>query len=93
VPPDSPATTDPETHPRPAPAGASHRVPHDLPSLRDRAILLVGFAGGLRRSEIVGLYCGADDIEDDAGWVAVEDKGPAAARATSPVRLLPSKPG
>lgn len=28
---------------------------HDLRGLRDRAILLLGFAGGLRRSEIVGL--------------------------------------
>jgi len=33
----------------------------DLRGLRDRAILLVGFAGGLRRSEIVGLACHADD--------------------------------
>jgi integrase len=30
----------------------------DLRGLRDRAILLIGFAGGLRRSEIVGLDCG-----------------------------------
>jgi site-specific recombinase XerD len=30
-------------------------LPHDLRGLRDRAILLVGFAGGLRRSEIVAL--------------------------------------
>ena len=29
--------------------------PSDLRNLRDRAILLLGFAGGLRRSEIVGL--------------------------------------
>ena len=33
----------------------------DLRGLRDRAILLVGFAGGLRRSEIVGLDCRAED--------------------------------
>ena len=33
----------------------------DLRGLRDRAILLIGFAGGLRRSEIVGLDCGAED--------------------------------
>ena len=30
----------------------------DLRGLRDRAILAIGFAGGLRRSEIVGLDCG-----------------------------------
>ncbi len=29
--------------------------PSDLRNLRNRAILLLGFAGGLRRSEIVGL--------------------------------------
>ena len=31
--------------------------PSDLRNLRDQAILLLGFAGGLRRSEIVGLVC------------------------------------
>ena len=30
-------------------------LPDDLPGLRDKAILLVGFAGAFRRSEIVGL--------------------------------------
>ena len=40
----------------------------DLRGLRDRAILLIGFAGGLRRSEIVGL---AGDPQDafDGGWI------------------------
>ena len=32
----------------------------DLRGIRDRAILAIGFAGGLRRSEIVGLDCGPD---------------------------------
>ncbi|OZA18455.1 MAG: integrase, partial [Rhodobacterales bacterium 17-64-5] len=36
-------------------------LPHDLRGLRDRAILLIGFAGGLRRSEIVSLDHGKDD--------------------------------
>ena len=36
--------------------------PSDLRNLRDRAILLIGFAGGLRRSEIVGLDCGAGGL-------------------------------
>jgi len=40
----------------------------DLRGLRDRAILLIGFAGGLRRSEIVGLACHADDVLD-GGWI------------------------
>lgn len=42
---------------------------HDLRGLRDRAILLVGFAGGLRRSEIVGLDCGRGDTEEGGGWI------------------------
>jgi site-specific recombinase XerD len=35
-----------------------------LRGLRDRAMLLIGFAGGLRRSEIVGLDAGRDQTED-----------------------------
>jgi site-specific recombinase XerD len=34
-------------------------LPDDLRGLRDRALLLVGFVGGMRRSELVGL-----DVED-----------------------------
>ena len=41
-------------------------LPDDLRGLRDRALLLIGFAGGMRRSELVGL-----DVED----VAVEPEG------------------
>jgi integrase len=43
--------------------------------LRDRAILLVGFAGGLRRSEITGLDCGPDQTADGAGWIEFLDQG------------------
>ena len=43
--------------------------------LRDRAMLLVGFAGGLRRSEIVGLDVGRDQTEDTSGWVEFLEKG------------------
>ncbi|WFU07519.1 site-specific integrase (plasmid) [Rhizobium sp. CB3171] len=46
-----------------------------LRGLRDRAMLLIGFAGGLRRSEIVGLDCGRDQTEDGRGWVDILDKG------------------
>ena len=42
--------------------------PSDLRNLRDRAILLIGFAGGLRRSEIVGLDCRDEDSLTSAGW-------------------------
>ncbi|MDX5351417.1 MAG: tyrosine-type recombinase/integrase [Paracoccaceae bacterium] len=50
-------------------------LPHDLRGLRDRAILLIGFAGGLRRSEIVSLDRGRDDTPDSAGWVEVLEDG------------------
>jgi integrase len=41
-------------------------VPDNLIGLRDRALLLIGFAGALRRSELVGLDV-ADLIETKAG--------------------------
>jgi integrase len=47
----------------------------DLRGLRDRAILAIGFAGGLRRSEIVGLDCGPDQTEDGAGWIEIFPEG------------------
>ncbi len=46
-----------------------------LRGLRDRAMLLLGFAGGLRRSEITGLDLGRDQTEDGRGWVEIFDKG------------------
>ncbi|PRX08518.1 UNVERIFIED_ORG: site-specific recombinase XerD [Martelella mediterranea] len=46
-----------------------------LRGLRDRAMLLIGFAGGLRRSEIVALDCGRDQSEDGNGWIEILDKG------------------
>lgn len=48
---------------------------------RDRAILLIGYAGGLRRSEIVSLDINRDDIDstdratEGKGWIAVEERG------------------
>ncbi len=50
-------------------------LPHDLRGLRDRAILLIGFAGGLRRSEIVSLDHGKDDTRDSGGWVEILEDG------------------
>lgn len=47
----------------------------DRGSLRDRAMLLLGFAGGLRRSEIVALDIGRDQTEDSSGWIEILDKG------------------
>ncbi len=48
---------------------------HDLRGLRDRAILLLGFAGGLRRSEIVGLDHGAGETAAGRGWLEILDGG------------------
>ncbi|MFP3547260.1 tyrosine-type recombinase/integrase [Rhizobium sp. SIMBA_035] len=46
-----------------------------LRGMRDRAMLLIGYAGGLRRSEIVGLDLKADQTEDGPGWIEIFDKG------------------
>lgn len=46
-----------------------------LRGLRDRAMLLLGIAGGLRRSEIVGLDVGRNQTEDAIGWIEILDRG------------------
>jgi integrase len=46
-----------------------------LRGLRDRAMLLVGFAGGLRRSEVVGLDVGPEQTDDGSGWVEILKDG------------------
>ncbi len=48
---------------------------YGLRDMRDRVILLIGYAGGLRRSEIVSLDFGRDDTEDGKGWIQIEDAG------------------
>ena len=50
-------------------------LPFDPRGLRDRAILLLGYAGGLRRSEIVSLDVNKDDTLDSGGWIEIEEKG------------------
>jgi len=50
-------------------------LPFDLRGLRDRAILLLGYAGGLRRSEIVSLDLHKDDTPDSGGWIETFDDG------------------
>jgi integrase len=46
-----------------------------LRGLCDRAMLLDGFAGGLRRSELVALDVGRDQTDDSHGWVEILDQG------------------
>lgn len=50
-------------------------LPFDLRGMRDKAILLIGYAGGLRRSEIVGLDFAKDQTDDSGGWIEVLDDG------------------
>ncbi|MBK0326174.1 tyrosine-type recombinase/integrase [Rhodobacteraceae bacterium F11138] len=50
-------------------------LPYDLRGMRDRAILLTGYAGGLRRSEIVSLDVNKDDTPDSGGWIEIMDEG------------------
>lgn len=47
----------------------------DLRDMRDRAIILLGYAGGLRRTEIVGLDVGKDDTDDSRGFIELLDGG------------------
>lgn len=51
----------------------------DLRGLRDRAILLLGYAGALRRSEIVGLDARRDATPDQRGRVEITGDGAALA--------------
>jgi integrase len=48
---------------------------HNLRGLRDRAILLLGFAGAFRRSELFAIDCGPDQTEDGAGWIEFHEQG------------------
>ncbi len=50
-------------------------LPYDLRGLRDRATLLLGYAGGLRRSEIVSLDVHKDDTPDSGGWIEIFEDG------------------
>lgn len=50
-------------------------LPQNLRGYRDRAILLIGFAGALRRSEITGLDCGPEQTPDSGGWIEIVPEG------------------
>ena len=49
--------------------------PSNLRNIRDRAILLLGFAGGLRRSEVAGLVMSPEDSLEGSGWPEFFDDG------------------
>ena len=46
-----------------------------LRDMRDRAILLIGYAGGLRRSEIVSLDINRDATDEGKGWIEITEQG------------------
>ena len=48
---------------------------HARPPVQKEAILALGYAGGLRRSEIVSLDVGKDDTPDSGGWIEILDDG------------------
>ncbi|MEP2984697.1 hypothetical protein [Roseibium sp.] len=50
-------------------------LPYRLRGLQDRAILLIGFAGRLSRSEFISLDVHKDDTLDSGGWIEIFDKG------------------
>ncbi len=50
-------------------------LPNNLRGYRDRAILLIGFAGGLRRSEVTGLDCGPEQTPGTSGWIEILEEG------------------
>ena len=71
---DAPTADRPSRRKRSSPTNCSpcwRRSTMDLSGLRDRAILAIGFAGGLRRSEIAGLDRGPEQSEDGTGWIEV----------------------
>lgn len=50
-------------------------LPANLRGVRDRAILLIGFADALHRSEITGLDCAPEQTADSGGWIEVLENG------------------
>lgn len=61
----------------------------DLRGLRDRSIILIGYAGGLRRSEIVDLDHGKDDTPKTVGRIGLMEAG---ARSKSAGIIRPDLP-
>lgn len=62
-----------------------------LLDLRDRAILFVGFAGGLRRSEITGL--GVRDLRDVEGGIVYKIRDPKGQDEPETVKIPDKVPG
>ena len=62
-------------------------LPQNLQGLRDRALLLAGFAGGFRRSELAALR--VEDLQTDRGWTdcaarQIEDRSGRAGKTGGP---------
>ncbi|MBO9409387.1 integrase [Shimia sp. R9_1] len=57
-------------------------LPFDLRGLRDRALLLIGYVGGLSRSEIVGLDLGDARGPAATGWITILEGGAVLTHAT-----------
>ena len=49
----------------------AHTMPHDIRGIRDKAVLLVGFAGAFRRSELAGLNVADLQFKKDSVIVTV----------------------
>jgi integrase len=77
----------------PAVAAKMHSMvataPHGLAGLRDRALLLLGFAGAFRRSELVALDVA--DLEETQTGLLVDD--PAGERDAKGAQALPAAAG
>ena len=69
---------------------AVERLPNTVAGLRDKALLLVGFMGALRRSEIVGLDCGSLG-EGATGYVEIATEMAAGREIIPPPILLASR--
>jgi len=54
---------------------AGIRRRHARPPVQKEAILLLGYAGGLRRSEIVRLNVHKDDTPESGGWIEILNDG------------------
>jgi site-specific recombinase XerD len=65
--------------------------PSELSELRDRAVLFVGFAGGFRRSELVGLH--VRDLTEAEGGIVYRIRDPKGRAQTESLQVPDRVPG